>query len=423
MTILAGLIVGSIQLLVQCRTYRSELAIKYTPTVFPWLRLEEKTILEDKHWQWSAPSDESSGSFDREGFVEHRHEWQRLGRGFEGETFQYDGSVVKVFLTHNAPFRNCVPGTSPELRWPTEISASLILGGQNNDGREHINEDATFLPVTDYFLSPETDGQKARWHFLTPFLPSGGLPRLAKRLREEDTAYTAQDLDVVFRSSLDRLLGGLDEMHTGHELCHDDVKLDNIFVDAPTAHGDETEAAPNPNETTHWLLGDLGNVREIEHPYHSSLLWLASGKNLADCRANDVVRLLKVYMQFLRQSVSDKASFDRELFRGAEPWSALFWSVWAAPRGDGGTLSATKALDMSQNVHHPLSQPDDSGLRGREVPELDNTLYRLVLGERRILSWATGHLLNVKMGEGKARWWALVPFLGMPYAPCQAATS
>jgi hypothetical protein len=311
------------------------------------------------------------------------------------------------------------------LRWPTEISASLILGGRSA-GKERVSADAAFLPVVDYFLAPELVGQEPQWHFLTPFLTSGGLPKLAKRLHQEDRAYTAQELDTIFRPSLERLLGGLDEMHTGHELCHDDVKLDNIFVDAPTAHVEGIEgdiAAPHPNRTTHWLLGDLGNVREIDHPYHSSLLWLASRKNLPDCRANDVVRLLKVYMQFLRQSVHDKALFDRELFRGAEPWSALFWSVWEAPHVEGGALSATKALDMSQTRHNPLGQPGNGVLRVREVPGLDNTLYRIVLGENRILSWASGRLLTVKMGEGKARWLALVPLLGMPSSPCQSVTS
>lgn len=434
-TIIAGLLVGTIHFLIKCHTYRSAMTLKYTPTTFPHLGAKEQAILEDGTWQWEmsiGSSEKGSGTFNREDFLGHRSEWHKLGRGHEGETFRYEESVVKVFRKHNAPFRNCVPGTTPEVRWPTEISASLILGGGGNvvgaedEAHNRITKETTFLPVTDYFLSPEVDGKEARWHFITPLLPLGGLGKLAKRFHEEDKVYTARQLDVMFRPSLEHLLLGLDEMHMTHELCHDDVKLDNIFVASPAASNDQVEGddhIPTANKTTHWLLGDLGNVREISHPYHSSILWLASKKNLSDCRANDVVRLLKVYMTFLRRSVQDQALFDKEFFEGAEPWSALFWAVWTSTRGEGGSTSATAALEKSRVQYNPFGQPDHSGLRGQQVPELSKPLYRVFLGKERILSMATGFMLNVAANEAHARRWGLAPLLGVPYSSCAVATS
>lgn len=427
----AALLVGSLHFMRKHLIYRAALTLKYTPTTFPHIRTETEAALGDSSWQWEeadAPSSTPlpSSSFDRQDFLNHRSDWHRLGGGFEGEIFQYGDNVAKVFRKTNAPFRNCVPGASPELRWPTEISASLILGGITNGSRgsiegddERIDKDAIFLPVTDYFLAPKARGEQPRWHFLTPFLPLGGLGKLAKRLRHEDRPRTTRELDTLFRPSLERLLRGLDEMHTTHELCHDDVKLDNIFIASPRSDG------PQAYEATHWMLGDLGNVREVDHPYHSSLVWLEKGRNLPDCRATDVLRLLKVYISFLRQSVRDTASFDKALFRGAEPWSALFWSVRHAAWGIGEMrlLSAASALDMSQAKYRTIDLPNMSGQIGPHIPELRSPWYRMLVGERRILAMATGKLLDVRTGEAMAKAWALAPILGTPSSPCEVATA
>lgn len=431
-TLIAALIVVSLQATRKYLIARSALMLKYTPTTFPRIHPEAKAALEAETWRWeeaAEPSTTPLPSFERGDFMNHRLDWRRLGRGFEGETFRYSSNVAKVFRKTNAPFRNCVPGASPELRWPTEIPASLILGGRANSsggwtGGEHapVSKDATFLPVTDYFISPGAEGEEAHWHFLTPFLPLGGLEKLAKRLRNEDAPRTPSQLDVIFRPSLERLLRSLNEMHTTHELCHDDIKLDNVFLASPHGGGPD---APQTNDTTHWMLGDLGNVRELDHPYHTSLLWLEGGRNLPDCRSTDVLRLLKVYMTFFRESVRDKASFDKELFRGAEPWSALFWSVrnaaWGLD-GDKNSVSAISALEMSQLKYLPGDRPDMSEGIGPHFPELNSPLYQL-LGESRTLSIATGRLLSIATSEYRARWWALAPILGIPSSPCEAATA
>lgn len=432
-TLVATLIVGSLHFMHKHVLYRSALTLKYTPTTFPRISTEAEDMLGDGAWQWNevdAPLSTPLPSFDRGHFLDHRSDWNRLGGGFEGDIFQYGDNVAKIFRKTNAPFRNCVPGATPELRWPTEISASLILGGGANssekgveEARGGISEDAIFLPVTDYFLSPGADGEEARWHFLTPFLPLGGLGKLAKRLRHQDAPRTPRELDTIYRSSLERLLRGLDEMHIKHELCHDDVKLDNIFVASP--HGSDP-GATQPDYATHWMLGDLGNVREVDHPYHSSLVWLEKGRNLPDCRSTDVLRLLKVYMTFLRRSVQDKASFDKELFRGAEPWSALFWYVRHAAWGVGGmsSVSAASTLEMSQVRYRAVDEPDMSGRIGPHFPsELANPWYRMLLGENRILALATGRLLDVRTSETMAKLWALAPILGTPSSPCETATA
>src|SRR5690606_12814930 len=105
--------------------------------------------------------------------------------------------------------------------------------------------------------------------------------------------------------------------HEDHNLCHDDVKTDNIFISPSSSTANST----GPQ----WLLGDLGNARHPSHPYHSSYLWAPLNSQLPDCRANDVFRLLKSYATFLRRSVSDAHAFDRVFFEGTEAWSCLYW--------------------------------------------------------------------------------------------------
>lgn len=345
-----------------------------------------------------------------------REGWSRLGGGWEGDTFKYGDYAVKVYREQRAPFRNCVPDWAPELRWPTEIPASLVLGGMSEG--ESVSVDAVFLPVTDYFLSPPLGDQAPRWHFITPFQRNGNVKGLSKRLLADEMEYTACDLDTIFRPSFERMLYALGRMHTDYNLCHDDVKLDNIFLGSG-GHTMPEEKLPL-NETTHWLLGDLGNAREKDHPYHTSTMWLSLKQNLPDCRANDVYRLAKVYMQFLRQSVSDVGRFDNEFFEASEPWSRLFWSVTDAVSQSGDSPTAASTLERSVSDFSPQSAPIET--IGRQPAGLQNRLTAVLLGRWLILSKATRDAINVSASEKFARFWGLVGLLGVPRESCTAST-
>ncbi|KAL6863326.1 hypothetical protein ACO1O0_003575 [Amphichorda felina] len=409
--VILALFVGTFHFLENYQTYRTALAIKYTPTTFSRLTLEEQATLQSPRWQWAAGDQlevgAGPGQYSRQSLLDARDRWTRLGGGVEGHTFRHGDHVVKVYRREHAPFRNCHPGSAPDLRWPTEIAASLILGGIV--GSDGVREDASFLPVTDYFLSPPTEIANPEWHFVTPFLPNGNLVELSKRLRES-AQYMAREVDILFRPSLNSLLQTLDRMHSEYDLCHDDLKPDNIFLGSRAARA---------NETTHWLLGDLGNVREREHPYHTSLLWTTQKSNLPDCRANDLLRLVKAYMQFLRSSVRDADAFDRQLFEAHQPWSRLFWSVLDDVM-HGGESAAMDTLDKSITKMAPGSEPV-AGI-GRQPSELRNPLYGVFLGRAGILAMASKKLLAVRAAEKAARIWGLVPMLGVPYSACHVGT-
>jgi hypothetical protein len=410
---------ASIHLWTQNRMYRKALAVKYSPTTFPILSTEEHAALEDPRWHWEHHAVDARAASSREELLSSRAEWKKLGQGFEGEVFTHRDSVVKVFRRTYAPFRNCVPGWSPELRWPTEISASLLLGGMSDDDEATIGANASFLPVNDYFLSREENGAPSRWHFVTPFLRLGTLEKLAKRLRQspQHQEYTAQRLDVIFRPSLDRLLHALRHMHEDYDLCHDDIKLDNIFLG-----GEDTEEQAQPENMTHWMLGDLGNVREREHPYHASPLW--TKQNLADCRASDVVRLLKAYVAFLRKAADEPTVVDRQLFEGAQPWSRLFWAVVDEAEAVGGAVTARTALERSaKHQAAPYVQDSEVVVARHEPLGLRSPLYRLFVGRDWIMSAAATAVLKVGASDKAARMYGLVWALGVPFADCRPEPS
>lgn len=412
MAVLA-VIVGAFHLLEKCNTYRDLLATKYAPTAFMRLTQEEQSTLESPRWQWAGSRNLNDGTgpaqYSRQKLLDDRDGWTIVGQGFEGQTFRHGDFVVKVYREGHAPLRNCLPGVTAEIRWPTEIPASLILGGMVGEKQEHDN--ATFHPVTDYFLSPPNEHPGLKWHLVTPFLPNGNLIELSKRLRESHGIYTAKSLDILFRTSLDSLLQALDTMHWRYDLCHDDLKPDNIFLGSPVSH---------PNQTTHWILGDLGNTRERGHPYHTSPLWTRLNWNHPDCRANDVFRLIKVYISFLRGSVQDVDIFDEELFEASQPWSRLFWSVWDEVK-KGDAPSALAILEKSITEHSPTSGPL-TGFK-RQPSELQNRLYTLFFGRRWILAKGAERFLRLKVSEKVARGWSLAPIVGVPYSACQVRTA
>jgi len=290
----------------------------------------------------------------RSALIGAKASWRPLGSGCEGSTFTWDQHVIKTFKPKGSPLRNCLPPElagelqsdgrqtcSPGTRWPTEIPASLAMGTIQG-----------FLPVGDIFYSSTSSEQEAQWHLVTPLMEGGTLQTLAKTIarNQTDTELAIRTLDVRFRPRFDELLGALQVLHK-KGLCHDDLKLDNVFV-----------AQPSMEHDGEWLLGDLGNVRELSHPYHASRIWTHSNKQLPDCRANDALRATKTYLQFLRHAVSSSRStrsgFDKALLEAREPWTRILWRA----NGAGNNLRAENVLKWSTGDEKPTNPASSDSL-------------------------------------------------------------
>lgn len=292
-----------------------------------------------------------------------------LGKGCEGYTQVYEDVAAHrpvVIKTWFKGGRNEVPdefGSAFEgqpSKWPTEIEATLRLAGMHVDGvDEQFYDSVGLLPALDYFVvaSANTDDAvPAHWHLVTPYISAGTLEHLAKALRRTGPKTNIQDLDRIFRPSFDRVLAVVGDLHA-RGYCHDDIKPDNIFV---------------VNETG-WILSDLGNVREIAHPYHDTADWSGKGQ-WADCRANDLRRLLSSYLTFLRLAVGDSRDannnndtavgidspvFDVEFLRRHQAWSRMYWDFVSHPVASAEALSDASAHSW---------RPDDAGAGGAMAP-------------------------------------------------------
>jgi hypothetical protein len=283
----------------------------------------------------------------RSALIAAKASWRPLGSGCEGSTFFWNQQVIKTFKPKGSPLRSCLPlelagdsqsterqTCSPGIRWPTEIPASLAMGTTHG-----------FLPVCDAFFASSSPEQEAQWHLVTPLMAGGTLQALAKTIarNQTDTDLSIHTLDVRFRPRFNELLAALVMLHS-RGLCHDDLKLDNIFVDEPITEEDGS-----------WLLGDLGNVRETSHPYHTSRIWTHSNKQLPDCRANDALRATKTYLQFLRYAIdsspSTRSGFDKALLEAKEPWARLLWRS----NGAGNNLRTGSVLQWSTGDENPMS--------------------------------------------------------------------
>lgn len=338
---LLGLLLGWV-LLCKHNIYYEALRAKYERTEF----LDDADVTKQL-----VPSQMFLGPEDTHGdrlrLWQERANWRHLGNGYEGDVYLYNNSVIKTFNTKSSPLRNCVPGIAPGIRWPTEIQASLLLDGHvSSEKSVPVPDESDFVPIHDLFLSLEEDGTHGRWHMVSPFLESGDLGKLAKRLQPRALSY--RELDMRFRPSFDRLLGALYTMHAKHNLCHDDIKSDNIFVTSFSTGA----------EDTHWLLGDLGNARQPTHAYHTSRLWSHDNDQIADCRANDAIRLVKTYTQFIQMASTgaseDSIQFDAAFFAQQEPWSRLYWSV--------NTAAAIAPMDAAAVLDESLRfPPEDFG--------------------------------------------------------------
>ncbi|KAG6367773.1 hypothetical protein INS49_001968 [Diaporthe citri] len=353
------LALAGLQLYLLHSKYYNALAAKYSPTLFTRLPLRDEDLLGSTQWQ--VDTDDQNQR--RQQLLNSREQWKRLGSGCEGDTFSFNSSVIKVFKPERSPLRNCVPHTESRLRWPPEVPISILLGGLSEQHDAAIPDRTDFLPVYDYFLLPTGDGTPGQWHLVTPFLETGTLEHLARRVQNESTLQTADDVDMRYRPSFSRLLKALSTMHS-QQLCHDDIKMDNIFVTDSAQPSGNTSSTPSEKEA-HWLLGDLGNARQPNHSYHSSLLWAHDNGQNTDCRVNDVVRLLKSYLLFLQAAVTAGDSgnaFNAAFLAASARWSRLYWYTINSARGQlDGAIAARQILAMSTGAFAPGEPGGGSG--------------------------------------------------------------
>ncbi|WYZ42669.1 hypothetical protein EsH8_VI_000368 [Colletotrichum jinshuiense] len=266
-----------------------------------------------------------------------------------------------------------------------------------------------FVPVKDYFLASTGPLQPPKWHFVTQFLKSGTLKNLAKKLRASENPHSYYELDRMFRPSFESLLSALDNLHQAHNLCHDDVKLDNIFV-------------ASEDDPRQWKVGDLGNAREPNHPYHFSALWVADTPQLRDCRANDALRLTKVYLQFLRLASKNSEEFDEALLQGVDNLSRFYWTVArAAPPASAAEIREQSAIYQpeldGEETLRVTTEPAEVTVSRGWAPAAE-----AILGWKGSLRKAVKMELRVGASEDLGRLFGLTWIFGIPIATCQTDT-
>ncbi|KAL8917057.1 MAG: hypothetical protein Q9208_008173 [Pyrenodesmia sp. 3 TL-2023] len=273
---------------------------------------------------------------------------RELGSGCEGTVRLYrdtsSGSPVAI-KSFQSKYRNPLPARVTEALeaedvtyWPTEIPATILLGGstlgRNDSGliskHEFESSNVDILPALDYFLIRGSTRplDPLIWHLVTPYLGKGTFIDLSKRLAAENRTFA--HLDLSLRPSLHRFLGSLARMHR-IGMCHNDVKPDNIFV-----------------EDHRWLLGDMGNVRELRHPYYSTSQWHRDGQ-WADCQANDVRRALLSYLNLVRRAAADPGAFDQQFLCRSSLLGELYWRFMEEP------ISARELQDELRLGHEKRS--------------------------------------------------------------------
>jgi hypothetical protein len=398
LAIVAGICcaVQIIQLHVQAR---NSLEAKFTTTRF------------ESDAEVSSRYNNISSTFDKDELLAARPDWRLLGSGCEGSAFAWDGLVIKTYKTTRSRFRNCLSSSlvgdiglndggdfQYPTRWPTEIPATLLAGSEPG-----------FLTPRDAFFAVSSPMEEAQWHLVTPLAEGGTLQTLAKQVSQNASGGepSIQNLDIRFRPKFNDLLLAIQYLHT-QGLCHDDIKPDNIFVRSSIA-GDDGP----------WILGDLGNVRHLSHPYHTSRVWTQSNNQLPDCRANDALRAVKTYLQFLRQisststAMRSEEDFDLALSEAKESWARLFWladgagndlrvdqiMLWAA-------VEKTNAVDIVPTPHRNVLGFTRAWLLSPFVGWQDE------------LSRAADVALEISASDGWTRKLALTWFLGVPVGRC-----
>ncbi|KAG9196462.1 hypothetical protein G6011_01583 [Alternaria panax] len=330
----------------------------------------------------------------QEELIAKRASWKVLGEGWEGKVFTYKDSVIKTFTPGRSPFRNCAPDGT---KWPTEIPASLQFGGffADDANATHVG----FLPLKAHFMASTEPNEPAEWHLVTPLLRGGNLASLAQRLSLDEQPMSYEHVDASFRPAFNKLLESMGILHDAG-YCHDDVKPGNVFI----------------QDESHWVMGDLGNVREIEHPYHSSRIWKDNGQ-LEDCRANDVVRALRSYLKFVQCSAADEEDFNAALYKGRTPLSRLFW--W--------TLADAPHMSTEELRRRSLIEYPDAAYKievNNEYPKPTQPFNFLSqFFKRRAMKRAADQALATRIGEKRARLWGMVWLFGVPESGvCRAAS-
>lgn len=256
------------------------------------------------------------------------HYLRHLGQGDEGSAGLYfdtsTGNQVVIKIFRNIA-RNHLP---PKMlisdignyttTWPTEIEAGLLIGETSIRG--------SYARVLDYFILQS--GRHWSWALVTPFVSGGTLANLAARERRQKKAGV-EELDQIHRPTFNDLLSALVSLHKA-DLCHDDIKPDNILVES----------------NDHWLIGDLGGVRHKTHPWHSTSTWQRKNQ-WPDCQFNDIRRASKSYLWLLREASSDKLGFDRQFWERNSSWSRIYWSYVQHPIVIH-TTSITSGVEMSE---------------------------------------------------------------------------
>ncbi|KAF2843795.1 hypothetical protein M501DRAFT_906888, partial [Patellaria atrata CBS 101060] len=248
-----------------------------------------------------------------------------LGVGCEGSTALYQdtylGKTVVIKRYKNVQ-RNQLSNSMIEIfqgqahDWPPEIPAMLLFGNVNDAIPENPTGSDTghlgFLPVLDYFLVNRDRNRKTspKWHLVSPYISNGTLKNLARRIYEEQLSEDQglRTLDASLRPVFNNLLARVSTLHD-KGYCHNDIKPSNILA----------------HSLTDWILGDLGNVRQIHHPFYATNLWKKKNQ-WSDCRANDIRRALKTYLWVLRAGTTNKQMFDEAFYAESEPWSRMYWN-------------------------------------------------------------------------------------------------
>ncbi|RYP51497.1 hypothetical protein DL768_003181 [Monosporascus sp. mg162] len=119
--------------------YHRELEAKYSLTNFVDAVVWEASRLKGQPTEdgmWGTPD-----------LPDKRDEWERIGGSFDGALHVYNHTAIKTFATSRSPLRNCIDHLSAPTRIPTEIPATLLLGGHE----DHVAQTAEFLPPEDIF--------------------------------------------------------------------------------------------------------------------------------------------------------------------------------------------------------------------------------------------------------------------------------
>ena len=240
----------------------------------------------------------TTNSFEPEYIYSHQ-----LGRGYEGQADIYTSAstqqplVIKTFFstTRTEPIPEAIAARLKSehnitaTQWPVDIAATL---------RNYGNAPLT-IHALDAFLVTPSPADTLPWKLVLPLYSSGSLDAAADALSFLNLSATT--IDRLYRPRFRTVLLALTQMHAAG-FCHDDVKIDNIFL-RDEAHG--------------MLLGDLGQTRPLDHPWHSQ--W-------RDCRLVDYHRTWRTYLVLLREGARRDGEFDELLIRREAEWAAAYWA-------------------------------------------------------------------------------------------------